>query len=197
VLDEIARAAPALFGGLSTARLGGDGLQWPCPTPGHPGTAALHADGFLRGRAQLSLVPYVASPESAVAGHPFTLLTGRVRDQYNVGTMTRRTPLTALAPCDWLELAPEDVAKLGIADGERVRVASRWGEPEVPARRSDRIAPGTCFLSFHHPESHTNRLVGPQRDPESACPEYKLTAVRIERRPASRSAEASPPRRGS
>jgi predicted molibdopterin-dependent oxidoreductase YjgC len=51
----------------------------------------------------------------------------------------------------------------------------------VPARRSARIAPGTCFLSFHQPESHTNRLVGPQRDPESACPEYKVTAVRVER----------------
>jgi len=181
VLDEIARAAPALFGGLSAARLDGDGLQWPCPAPGHPGTARLHVDGFLRGRARLSLVPYVPSPEADVAGHPLTLVTGRVRDQYNVGTMTRRTPLQALAPCDWLELAAPDADHLGVADGERVRVVSRWGETAVPARRSARLTPGTCFLSFHQPESHTNRLVGPQRDPESACPEYKVTAVRVER----------------
>jgi predicted molibdopterin-dependent oxidoreductase YjgC len=181
VLDEIARVAPALFGGLSAARLDGDGLQWPCPTPDHPGTATLLANGFLRGRALFSVVPYVASPEAAVAGFPLTLVTGRVRDQYNVGSMTRRTPVSALAPCDWLELAPEDADRLGLGDGGRVRVASRWGETEVAARRSDRIAPGTCFLSFHHPESHTNRLVGPHRDPESACPEYKVTAVRVER----------------
>jgi formate dehydrogenase alpha subunit len=180
VLDEIARAAPPLFGGLSAARLEGDGLQWPCPTPDHPGTATLHENGFLRGRGQLSVVPYVASPEAAVAGFPLTLITGRVRDQYNVGSMTRRTPLSALAPCDWLELACDDAARLGVGDGARVRVVSRWGETEVPARLRSRIAPGTCFLSFHHPESHTNRLVGPQRDPESACPEYKVTAVRIE-----------------
>jgi predicted molibdopterin-dependent oxidoreductase YjgC len=51
---------------------------------------------------------------------------------------------------------------------------------EAPVRRSDRIARGTCFLSFHHPASHTNRLIGPQRDPESDCPEYKVTAVRVE-----------------
>jgi formate dehydrogenase major subunit/formate dehydrogenase alpha subunit len=181
VLDEIARAAPVLFGGLSTARLDGDGLQWPCPSPDHPGTETLHVDGFPRGRAQLSLVPYVESPEARVAGFPLALITGRVRDQYNVGTMTRRTPLAALAPCDWLELAPADAVRLGVGDGARVRVASRWGETEVTARSSDRIAPGTCFLSFHHPESHTNRLVGPGRDPESDCPEYKLTAVRVER----------------
>jgi predicted molibdopterin-dependent oxidoreductase YjgC len=41
------------------------------------------------------------------------------------------------------------------------------------------MLPGSCFLSFHQPESHTNRLVGPHRDPDSACPEYKLTAVRL------------------
>jgi len=95
--------------------------------------------------------------------------------------MTRRTPLDALAPRDWLELAAEDADALGLPDGARVRVVSRWGEVDAPLRRSARIAPGTCFLSFHHPASHTNRLTGPQRDPESSCPEYKLTAVRVER----------------
>jgi formate dehydrogenase alpha subunit len=181
VLDEIAQAAPPLFGGVSVARLEGDGLQWPCPTADHPGTTRLHAERFSRGRARLVAHAYRPSPEDDVPGFPFTMITGRVRDQYNVGTMTRRTPLNQLAPCDWLELAPEDAEKLGLTDGEAVRVASRWGETRVPARRSSRIAPGTCFLSFHHPESHTNRLTGPQRDPASNCPEYKVTAVRVQR----------------
>jgi formate dehydrogenase alpha subunit len=181
VLDEIAQAAPPLFGGVSAARLECDGLQWPCPTADHPGTPRLHVDQFARGRARLVAHPYRASPEDAVPDFPFTLMTGRVRDQYNVGTMTRRTPLNQLAPCDWLELAPDDADELGLCDGEKVRVTSRWGETRVAARRSTRVAPRTCFLSFHHPESHTNRLTGPQRDPASNCPEYKVTAVRIER----------------
>ena len=42
-----------------------------------------------------------------------------------------------------------------------------------------RVAPGTLFLSFHYPETHANRLVGPSRDPESDCPDYKQTAVRL------------------
>jgi predicted molibdopterin-dependent oxidoreductase YjgC len=41
------------------------------------------------------------------------------------------------------------------------------------------MAPGCAFLSFHHAESHANAVTGPQRDPESQCPEYKVTAVRI------------------
>ena len=80
MLDEIARAAPALFGGLAVSRLDGDGLQWPCPAPDHPGTATLHEDGFPRGRAQLSVVPSLSSPETAVPAFPLTLVTGRVRD---------------------------------------------------------------------------------------------------------------------
>ncbi len=181
VLDEIARAAPALFGGLADTRLEGDGLQWPCPTSDHPGTARLYVERFARGRGRLTAHAHVPSPEADVAGFPLTLVTGRVRDQYNVGTMTRRTPLNELAPRDWLELAPGDADALGLRDGETVRVVSRWGETQVAARRSSRLSPRTCFLSFHHPESHTNRLTGPQRDPVSHCPEHKVTAIRVER----------------
>jgi len=56
VLDEIARAAPASFGGLALDRLDGDGIQWPCPSLDHPGTPRLHVERPLRGRAQLSEV---------------------------------------------------------------------------------------------------------------------------------------------
>jgi formate dehydrogenase alpha subunit len=179
VMDEIARVAPALFGGVAYDRLEGDGLQWPCPTREHAGTATVHADGFLRGRGRLSTVRYVPSPESAVPGFPLTLVTGRVLDHYNVGTMTRRTPSLALAPEDLLDVHPRDAAAAGVRDGERVAIESRWGRTEARARLSERVTPGTLFLSFHFPETHCNALTGPQRDPESNCPEYKLTAVRL------------------
>ena len=179
VMDEIALAAPALFGGVSFARLDGDGLQWPCPDAAHPGTERLHERGFARGRARLAAVDFAPSPESPVAGFPYRLTTGRVLHQYNVGTMTRRTPSRALAPSDWLEIHPEDAAREGIADSAEVALESRWGSCRVRARHSERVAPGTLFLSFHYPETHANRVTGPSRDPRSDCPEYKLTAVRL------------------
>ena len=63
VMDEIAQVAPNLFGGISYARLEPDGLQWPCPSANHPGTATVHSNGFLRGKGRLVALDYVPSPE--------------------------------------------------------------------------------------------------------------------------------------
>ena len=181
VMDEIAAVAPDLFGGIGYDRLDGDGLQWPCPDRDHPGTAVVHADGFLRGKGKLVSVDYAPSPEHGVEGYPYLLVTGRVLDHYNVGTMTRRTPQSELVGEDLLELHPSDAGREGIRDGDRVDVESRWGRTTITARRSRRVAPGTLFVSFHFPETHTNRLTGPHLDPEAGCPQYKATAVRLVR----------------
>ncbi len=181
VMDEIAQLAPALFGGVHYERLEGDGLQWPCPSRNHPGTPRLHTDGFARGPAGLHPLRFRASPEHGVASHPFTLITGRVLQHYNVGSMTRRTPSLGLAPYDTLEIHPEDADGEQVGDGDVLWIESRWGRIQARARLSDRIARGTLFLSFHHPETRTNALTGPQRDPLSQCPDYKVTAVRLER----------------
>ncbi len=179
VMDEIARAAPALFGGVSYERLSGDGLQWPCPDPEHRGTERLHEAGFAAGRARLAPVRFEASPEGGAADFPYRLITGRVLHQYNVGSMTRRSGARSLAPDDFLEIHPDDAAREGVGDGEKVLVESAWGSATVRARTSARVAPGTLFLSFHYPDTHANRLVGPRRDPDSDCPDYKQTAVRL------------------
>lgn len=179
VMDEIAAVAPALFGGVSYDRLGPDGLQWPCPASGHPGTATLHAGGFLRGKGKLAAIDYEPSPEHGVAGYPYLLVTGRLLEHYNVGTMTRRTAPAGLVAEDVLEIHPEDALRDGVADGSQVRVESRWGVIELTARHAPRVAPGTLFLTFHFPETHANRLTGPVLDPQSKCPQYKATAVRV------------------
>ncbi len=179
VMDEIASAAPGLWGGVSHSRLEPDGLQWPCPEPGHPGSKRLHVDGFARGRASLTPVEHATSPEDRVEGFPYLLNTGRVLQQYNVGTMTRRTPNAELAPADELEIHPDDAARERIADGDPVGIESRWGRLRARARVSTRVRPGMLFLSFHYPETHTNRVTGPWHDPVSHCPEYKVTSVRF------------------
>jgi len=179
VMDEIARVAPRLFGGVSYRRLTGEGLQWPCPTLDHPGTSCVHEDGFIRGKGKLSAIEYAPSPEQASEAFPFILITGRVLEHYNVGTMTRRTPNRELVPEDILEVNPEDALREGLADGQAVEVESQWGRTSMHVRLSERVAPRTLFLAFHYPETHTNRLTGSCVDPDSKCPNYKVTAVRL------------------
>jgi predicted molibdopterin-dependent oxidoreductase YjgC len=179
VMDEIAQVAPNLFGGISYARLEPDGLQWPCPSANHPGTATVHSNGFLRGKGRLVALDYVPSPEHSQGSYPFLLITGRALEHYNVGTMTRRTPNRTLLPADFLEIHSTDAAGHNIEDGQMVQVRSRWGSTQAPARVTDRVSPGTLFLTFHFPETHTNILTSPYVDPQSKCPEYKLTAVAI------------------
>jgi predicted molibdopterin-dependent oxidoreductase YjgC len=102
-----------------------------------------------------------------------------VLQHYNVGTMTRRTAQRELAPDDPLEIHPEDARREGIGDGDLLELESRSGATRVRARLSPRMAPGTLFLSFHSPETHANRVTGPSVDPDSKCPQYKATAVRL------------------
>jgi predicted molibdopterin-dependent oxidoreductase YjgC len=178
VMDEIAIVAPALFGGVRYDRLSGDGLQWPCPTPDHPGTARLHTQGF-RTPARLACLSLRPVPEAPDERFPYMLITGRTLHQFNAGTMTGRSANATLAPDDLLEIHPDDAAAAALADGTPVAVESRWGQARTRARLSGRVPRGALFLSFHSPETHTNRVVGPHLDPGSHCPAYKTTAVRL------------------
>ncbi|MBI2962837.1 MAG: formate dehydrogenase subunit alpha [Deltaproteobacteria bacterium] len=175
VMDEIARLAP-IYAGVCYARLEGDGLQWPVPDASSPGTPILHRTTFPRGRAQLCRVEFVPSPGF---GGALTLVTGRVLEHYNAGTMTRRTPNRVLRPDDRLEIHPRDAAARGIADGAPVRIRSAYGEARARARVSEQVPAGVVFLSFHYPETAANAVTGDVRDRRSDCPEYKVTPVEI------------------
>jgi predicted molibdopterin-dependent oxidoreductase YjgC len=139
----------------------------------------VHAEAFLRGKGKLVGIDYEASPEHGVTDYPYLLVTGRLLEHYNVGTMTRRSGLSDLVGEDFLEIHPQDALNEGVIDGQRVGIESRWGATEVEVKLASRVAPGTMFLTFHFPETHTNRLTGPTLDPQSKCPQYKATAVRL------------------
>ena len=51
IMDEITSLVPS-YGGISYRRLEEGGLQWPCPTPEHPGTPVLHTEQFTRGKGR-------------------------------------------------------------------------------------------------------------------------------------------------
>jgi formate dehydrogenase major subunit len=168
--------------GISYARLERDGLQWPCPSEDHPGTSILHTKSFPHGpRAALQRVEFEATTEIPTGEFPFMLTTGRTLYQFNAGTMTMRTPNALLRPTDTLDMAPADADRLGLRDGERVRVRSRHGEALIPARHDPRVKRGELFATFHTVEAFLNRLTSPRRDRIVMTPEFKVVAVSVEK----------------
>jgi formate dehydrogenase major subunit len=169
--------------GISYDRLdAGGGLQWPCPNEDHPGTAILHRESFPRigKRATLRRIEPVPSSEVPTAEYPFILVTGRGLYQFNAGTMTMRTPNAVLRPTDTVEVAPGDAAVLQLAPGQLARVASRYGHAILPVDVNARVTPGQVFATFSDPPRRVNQVIGPDRDPYTHTPQYKVTAVRLE-----------------
>jgi formate dehydrogenase major subunit len=93
--------------------------------------------------------------------------------------MTRRTANLQLLDRDWLEIHPDDAARLSVRDRQHVSVRSRVGRIEIEARVTARIEPGHVFTAFHFPEVRTNLLVGCSADVNTSCPEYKVVAVDV------------------
>jgi len=181
VMDEIATLTPS-YGGISYERLEGQGLQWPCPTPDHPGTPTLHKDRFALGKGRFVPAEYRPPAEEPDADYPFLLTTGRVLFQYHTGTMTRRSPiLTDQINEPFVEIHPGDAAQLGVADGDRVHVQSRRGEVDLAARVTEIVPPGVVFIPFHFAEAPANALTNGALDPTAKIPEFKVCAVRVTR----------------
>jgi predicted molibdopterin-dependent oxidoreductase YjgC len=108
------------------------------------------------------------------------LITGRSLYQFNAGTMTGRTRNTELRPSDVLDMASADAARLGLGDGQSVRVASRYGAATLPVCISAALTPGQLFATFQTPGGLLNAVTGPNRDARVGTPEYKVTAVQVE-----------------
>jgi predicted molibdopterin-dependent oxidoreductase YjgC len=179
VMDEIAALTPE-YGGVSHQRIGRKGLQWPVAADGTD-SPILYVDEFTLpgGRAQFAALPYKEPGDAVDDEFPLILVTGRRLQHYNAGTMTRRTGNLELVDHEWLEIHPDDAAKLWIEDGQLVSVRSRVGRIDVEAKVTDRIEPGHVFTAFHFPEVRTNLLVGSSADVNTACPEYKVVAVDV------------------
>jgi formate dehydrogenase alpha subunit len=181
IMDEIARLTPS-YGGISYGRLEGGGLQWPCPTPEHPGTPILHTQQFTRGKGQFVPLEYKPPMELPDDEYPLVLTTQRSLYQYHTGTMTRKVKgLNAILGEELVEINPGDASALGIADGEMVKVVSRRGEVVAKARVTEASPLGVATMDFHFAESPANVLTNPALDPVAKIPEFKVCAVRVEK----------------
>jgi formate dehydrogenase major subunit len=181
IWNEVRRVWPK-GRGITYDRIEEAGLQWPCLAEDHPGTQVLHTETFAIGsRAPLQRIPFTPTVETTSEEFPFLLTTGRTLYQFNAGTMTLRTPNVALHPEDFLDVSPQDAGRLGLRGGQRVRLVSRYGQTELPVRINHNVKTSELFATFHTAQVSLNFVTGPYRDRQVLTPEYKVTAVRIEK----------------
>lgn len=210
VFEEIKRFSNPKTGydlrGVSYDRLRRGPLQWPCapesPSDRNPirylndgvsqarlvredGSAPRLAFPTENGRAVFFARPHLPPDEMPDNDYPFLLNTGRLPHQWHTMTKTGKVAkLNKLNPGPFVEIHPEDAARLQIADGDAVEIASRRGRAVLPAAISDRVRPGNCFAPFHWNDVFgeylaINAVTNDAVDPISNQPEFKACAVTL------------------
>jgi predicted molibdopterin-dependent oxidoreductase YjgC len=188
VWDEV-RAVSPVHRGMTYARLEAEGgLQWPCYDETHPGELFLHSR-LWEDPVPGNPVPFVPVEHDPPVDRldddfPMRLTTGRRLDSYNTGVQSSRYRYPRRKG-ETLDLSPEDIVRMGLAEGERVRIVSRRGEVEAPVRADEGLRRGLAFMTFHfQDEVQVNNLTIDATDPKSGTAEFKATAIRIEKLPA-------------
>ncbi|CUS03986.2 Formate dehydrogenase subunit alpha [Candidatus Promineifilum breve] len=181
IWEEMRRVTPD-FRGIDYARLEREGgVHWPCPSFDHPGTPFLFAEEFPRGRGKFWAVDYGTESEQPDAEYPYNLSTGRVLYHWSGSTMTGRSRLEDVYPEAVCEISPDDAAALGLVTGDWVNVSSRRGTITLRVLMTGRSPAGTIFVPFHFAEAAANLLTLDRIDERAKIPDYKNTAVKIEK----------------
>jgi ferredoxin-nitrate reductase len=144
------------------------------------------------GRAILHAAEYLPTHEEPKEEYRFRYATGRTIYHFHTRTKTARAPqLHDAAPDVWVEINPADAERLGVGEGDVVRVESPRGDMEARARISG-IREGVVFAPFHYgywdqpgedgPNTHpraANELTITEWDPVSKQPLFKVGAVKV------------------
>ena len=184
--------------GLGYSALEAAPQQWPCPDGETSGRARLYEDGRFAtpdGRAHFASPAYRPVAEPRDARFPYSLTTGRLRDQWH--GMSRSGTLGRLFGHDGepsIELHPQELERRQWRVGDLLRVRSRRGEVVLPVQAREGLAPAQAFIAMHWGEEFVsghdaagapllgvNALTSAARCPQSKQPEFKHAAVRIER----------------
>jgi sulfite reductase (NADPH) flavoprotein alpha-component len=212
VFEEIKRFTNPKTGydlrGISYESLRKNPIQWPCPpgstndrnpirylNDGVSQKQLVREDGSIprlafataSGRAVFFARPHLLPDEMPDDDYPFLLNTGRLAHQWHTMTKTGKVAkLNKLNPGPFIEIHPDDAARLQIVDDDRIEIASRRGRAVLPAVVTDRVRPGDCFAPFHWNDAFgeylsINAVTNDAVDPTSQQPEFKACAVTLKK----------------
>ena len=159
-------------------------VTYPSLSPEDPGQPIVFGEGFPRpdGRARFTPASVIAPDDVPDKDYPMILTTGRQLEHWHTGSMTRRSVvLDGLEPEANCSLHPSTLRRLGLAPGEHVRLTTKRGSISIMAREDRAVAPDMVFLPFAYVEAAANILTNPAVDPFGKIPEFKFSAVRVEK----------------
>ncbi len=181
IAHEIAEVTPQ-YEGLNYEVIDKIGIPWPIKKNGE-GTSILHIDNPMRGKGAFVPSEQELLGENQCSEYPYLLTNGRNLYHYHTRTMTGKVDgLNEKSPDSYIEIHPQTMKKLGIADNEIIKVISRRGEIKTRVTANEGILEELFFMPFHFAEGACNVLTGADRiDEKCGIPELKVTAVRIEK----------------
>jgi formate dehydrogenase (NADP+) alpha subunit len=102
---------------------------------------------------------------------------------YHSGKLsTKASGLMDISPnTKCLRMAPEEVERLGLTEGGRVRVTSDHGHIEMGVESDLAVLPGTCVFPEHFTDPPVKDLMTVEIDPVTRVPYFKLVQVSIEK----------------
>jgi assimilatory nitrate reductase catalytic subunit len=162
--------------------------QWPFAQGSTRGATRLYSDSVFPtadGRATFSAAAARPTAEKRDAHYPFSLTTGRLRDQWHgasrTGTLGR---LFGHASEPVVELHPTDLARLRLNSGDLVTLKTRRGSIVLPSAASESVATAQAFVAMHWGSEFmagpgVNALTTGAFCPQSKQPELKHAAVKL------------------
>ena len=170
--------------------------QWPMAEGFKRGQARLYENGVFptqSGRANFAALPYVQTAEVRDLRYPFSLTTGRLRDQWHGMTRTGLVgKLFGHVPEPVVQLNPKDMERLGLLEGALVHVTSKRGSIVLPSQSSDDLGANQAFIAMHwgaaylsgrdhqnKPLLGVNAITTSAFCPSSKQPELKHAAVKV------------------
>lgn len=157
---------------------------YPTSGPEDPGQSIVFGDGFPRsgGRGKFTPAKIVAPAESPDSEFPMILITGRQLEHWHTGSMSRRSQiLDSVEPEAFCSMNPRTLKKMKIEPGGWVSLETRRGEVTLAVRSDRAVSVDTVFIPFAYVEAAANILTNPAVDPFGKIPEFKYSAVRVDK----------------
>lgn len=148
---------------------------------GQPRKIQADPEAYLRNGYARDVAGRYCTGEAGSEGRPFGLKLGQVL--FHSGKLsTQASGLIQVSPnAKRLRMNPEDLERLGIEEGGKVRIESAGGSLEIGTIADITVLPGSCFFPEHFNEPGIKDLIPVEVEPETGVPYFKYARVSLEK----------------